>query len=226
MRINVSFLVTPSFKILSFITLLVTQSNLSFNAIANELGSKHFKQCIVCHGESGQGNKALKSPALAGQSDWYIARQLENFNKKHRGTHSKDVAGQQMAAIVSPVDFSNKINSLSKYISTLPTYKENSPTAKSISKETLKNGSRYYQGKCGACHGATAQGNKLFNAPKLNTLSEAYLLKQMNNFVQGIRGTHKEDKYGRQMAMMAKTTSGTELQDIIAYISYLGTTGH
>jgi cytochrome c oxidase subunit 2 len=48
----------------------------------------------------------------------------------------------------------------------------------------------------------------------------------MNNFVQGIRGTHKEDKYGRQMAMMAKTTSGTELQDIIAYISYLGTIGH
>ena len=40
----------------------------------------------------------------------------------------------------------------------------------------------------------------------------------MSNFSNGIRGYKKEDKLGRQMAMMAKTTSGQELDDIIFYI--------
>ena len=82
----------------------------------------------------------------------------------------------------------------------------------------MPNGSRYYQGKCGACHGGTAKGNKSLNAPKLTGLSKAYLQRQMSNFSSGIRGTKTEDKLGRQMAMMAKTTSGQELNDIIFYI--------
>jgi len=46
-----------------------------------------------------------------------------------------------------------------------------------------------------------------------------YLATQMNNFQQGLRGTVKQDKYGRQMAMMAKTVSAKELDDILFFIS-------
>ena len=83
----------------------------------------------------------------------------------------------------------------------------------------IKNGSRYYQAKCGACHGGAAQGNTTFNAPKLSGQNSDYLKLQMNNFVKGIRGNSKKDKFGRQMAMMAKTTKGKELADILFFIS-------
>ena len=43
--------------------------------------------------------------------------------------------------------------------------------------------------------------------------------RQMDDFVNGQRGTDKQDKYGRQMAMMAKVVSKQELTDILYYIS-------
>ena len=64
-----------------------------------------------------------------------------------------------------------------------------------------------------------AEQNPAFKAPKLAGQNIDYLRRQMQNFVTGIRGSHPEDKLGRQMAMMAKTTSGKELEDILHYIA-------
>ncbi len=41
----------------------------------------------------------------------------------------------------------------------------------------------------------------------------------MQDFVAGKRGYDQQDKFGRQMAMMAGTTEGKELTDILFYIS-------
>jgi len=112
------------------------------------------------------------------------------------------------------LDLHQDASDLSAYLATLSPEK--------IKQETvgdLKNGSRYYQAKCGACHGGKAQGNASFNAPKLSGQNSDYLQSQMKNFTTGIRGTHENDKFGRQMAMMSKTTSGKELDDIIHYIA-------
>ncbi|MDA1044145.1 MAG: c-type cytochrome, partial [Verrucomicrobia bacterium] len=37
-----------------------------------EKGKASYVTCAVCHGDKGQGNAALKGPALAGQADWYV----------------------------------------------------------------------------------------------------------------------------------------------------------
>ena len=205
--------------LLSTFTLLFSFSGLAQSLPSDNSGEVYYQQCIACHGDKAQGNEALKAPALAGQFNWYLSRQLTNFTNKTRGDHKKDVQGQQMAAIVGSADFSQKITALSDYISALPSTKL-SQKVDNVSNEVLKNGSRYYQGKCGACHGGKAQCNEAFNAPKLSGLSKAYLAQQMTNFSSGLRGTHQSDKFGRQMAMMAKTTSGNELSDIITYISH------
>lgn len=178
-----------------------------------EQGKVLYQQCSACHGQNGEGNEALNSPALAGQFDWYIAKQLNNFANEIRGAHQDDVFGGQMLAIVKALDQKEDIPKLSSYIQSLPIVK------KSFNESgNMHNGSRYYQGKCGACHGGMAQGNQSLNAPNLTGLSKAYLQRQMLNFSNGVRGYKKEDKLGRQMAMMAKTTSGQELDDIIFYI--------
>lgn len=58
-----------------------------------------FASCQSCHGESGQGNETLGGPRLAGQHDWYLMRQLQNFRAGIRGAHEKDTYGQTMASM-------------------------------------------------------------------------------------------------------------------------------
>ena len=182
-------------------------------AESNGKGKALYQQCAACHGQNGEGNEALKSPAIAGQFDWYLTRQINNFAIDIRGAHEKDVFGKQMLAMAKQLDPKKDVPQLVAYIQSLSVVKTQFNES-----GNMANGSRYYQGKCGACHGGTAQGNKSLNAPNLTGLSKAYLERQMSNFSNGIRGTKTEDKLGRQMAMMAKTTSGQELNDIIFYI--------
>ena len=45
---------------------------------------------------------------------------------------------------------------------------------------------------------------------------------QLQNFSNGIRGTHDADAYGDQMILMAKTLRNEkDVQDVIAYINTL-----
>lgn len=199
------------------ITFLVFLVNVSVCALAQAKNTPvaSYQQCVSCHGEQAQGNDVLKAPVLAGQYSWYLQRQLNNFANGSRGQHSQDILGQQMSAIAKTISSAEQ-SMIVNYLEKLPAKKNK---AEAEIKGDLKNGSRYYQARCGACHGGNAQGNKTFNAPKLAGQSSKYLLRQMNNFKQGIRGTVKEDKYGRQMAMMAKTVSEKQLKDILFFIS-------
>ncbi|MDP7614852.1 MAG: c-type cytochrome, partial [SAR324 cluster bacterium] len=55
---------------------------LGFNAHAAgdaAKGKAAYAVCLACHGADGMGNKALNSPQIAGQSTWYLERQLKNF---------------------------------------------------------------------------------------------------------------------------------------------------
>lgn len=173
-----------------------------------------YSQCVACHGDEGQGNALLKSPAIAGLSAEYITRQLLHFSDGVRGSHEKDALGKQMLAISQSLNKNKDVPALAAYIESLSVKKQTQETS-----GNLKNGSRYYQAKCGACHSGKAEGNPAFKAPKLAGQNIDYLRRQMQNFVTGIRGSHPEDKLGRQMAMMAKTTSGKELEDILHYIA-------
>lgn len=181
-------------------------------------GEKLYQQCVACHGVNAEGNDTLNAPALAGQFDWYITQQLQMFKEGYRGNNPKDVLGKQMLATTKTLNFDKDVSILSKYIASLP--KANTDK-KAVDGDTMKNGYRYYQARCGACHGGSAEGNAGLHAPMLSGQSQAYLKRQMLNFQTGIRGTEQSDKYGRQMAMMAKTVSEKELADILIYIGQL-----
>ena len=55
-----------------------------------------FQHCISCHGEFAEGDTTISAPKLTGQNDWYIYRQLINFQKGIRGQHPEDLYGRQM----------------------------------------------------------------------------------------------------------------------------------
>ena len=76
---------------------------------------------------------------------------------------------------------------------------------------------------CGACHGANAEGMEALNAPKLAGQEEWYVIRQLKNFKDGVRGTNPKDTFGMQMAPMAMTLPTEQaMEDVAAYIKSLG----
>ena len=83
------------------------------------LGKAAYAACASCHGAQGEGNDALNAPTIAGQQDWYIARQLNNFKSGVRGSHEDDIYGQQMRPMSMTLVDDVAINNIAAYISTL-----------------------------------------------------------------------------------------------------------
>ena len=72
---------------------------------------------------------------------------------------------------------------------------------------------------CAACHGPQAEGLVALNAPKLAGQDPQYMKEQLRKYKAGIRGTHEEDIYGRQMQPMAATlVNDTLVDNVVAYI--------
>lgn len=76
---------------------------------------------------------------------------------------------------------------------------------------------------CAACHGAKAEGNQSLGAPSLRNQQDWYLLRQLNAYRDGSRGSHPDDSYGRQMQAIAKTLADdAAVVSVVTYIAGLG----
>jgi cytochrome c oxidase subunit 2 len=169
--------------------------------------------CASCHGPQAEGNPALNAPKLSGQGDWYLKRQLKNFKIGARGTHDKDVFGKMMAPMAATLADDAAIDNVVAYIRTLP----DNPAPATVH-GNAKNGQEPYV-SCGACHGADGRGIQATNAPRLKGMSDWYLVTQLKNFKQGVRGAHPKDMYGRQMTFMAAILADDQAtDDLVAYI--------
>lgn len=82
-------------------------------------GRELYATCGGCHGAHAEGNSALKAPALAGQTDWYLARQLERFRNGERGFAAEDTPGSTMRAAAGVLPDAQAVNDLVAYINTL-----------------------------------------------------------------------------------------------------------
>jgi cytochrome c553 len=176
-------------------------------------GKALYGPCVTCHGAGGEGRLALNAPALAGQDAEYLSRQIRHFQNGVRGSDPRDVLGGQMRGMAATVSGEEAIANVVAYIGTLPV-PETDPV-----EHDVRNGEVQYNAACGACHGPTAAGNSALNSPNLAILDEAYLRRQYRNFGEGIRGAHPDDKYGRQMQMMASMlATEKDLDDVIGFI--------
>tara|TARA_R110002072_G_scaffold101954_3_gene224495 strand:- start:846 stop:2198 length:1353 start_codon:yes stop_codon:yes gene_type:complete len=82
-------------------------------------GAAYYNTCGACHGAKAQGNYALQAPPLAGQDDWYLKRQLQNFRLGLRGAHKGDTYGHQMVLMARSLQNEQSINDLLAYLNTL-----------------------------------------------------------------------------------------------------------
>lgn len=179
-----------------------------------EAGKALYGTCVACHGENGEGNQALNAPGLAGQSESYLNRQLWDFKKGVRGKEPGDTAGAQMSPMAATLADGAAVSNVAAYIASMPRVKP----AATIEGNT-DNGQKQYTSKCGACHGGQGWGNEALFTPRLTVMGDWYVMRQVLNFQASMRGVHDDAKYGKQMAMMAKTVSEEELRDIAAFLN-------
>ncbi len=83
-------------------------------------GEALYAVCSTCHGAQGEGNVALNSPVIAGQHDWYLARQLKYYKNGARGANPKDLHGATMVGMAATLADDQAINDVVSYISTFP----------------------------------------------------------------------------------------------------------
>ena len=84
-----------------------------------ERGKAFYATCGACHGQNGEGLEALNAPALAGQEEWYVIRQLKNFKEGIRGSNPKDIYGMQMAPMAQILPTDQAIEDVAAYISSM-----------------------------------------------------------------------------------------------------------
>jgi cytochrome c oxidase subunit 2 len=179
-------------------------------------GQAMYLSCPACHGANGEGNKALNAPKLAGQEEWYLVRQIQNFKKGIRGGDPKDMYGAQMAPMVATLIDDKAISDVAAYIATF----ESKPSKTTVTGDAAKGETGY--GVCKTCHGEKAEGKKEMNAPRLAGMDDWYQVTQLKNFKAGIRGKHPDDTYGAQMQPMAMILADDQaIADVVAYINTL-----
>ena len=177
-------------------------------------GQALYATCAACHGAQGDGLIALNAPKLTGQGAWYIKRQLSMFKNGSRGAHSKDTYGKLMAPMAALLTDDAAIEDVAAYIGTLA----DKAAPATVTGDSKKGQQRYET--CSVCHGAAAQGIEATNAPRLKGMSDWYLVTQLKNFRDGVRGGHPQDFYGAQMALMAAMLRDDKaVNDLVAYIN-------
>lgn len=195
--------------------------NLSLNSLTYAegdvaKGKELYTVCAACHGQNGEGNKALNAPANGGQNEWYVIRQLKNFRAGIRGADPKDTFGIQMRPMALTLPDDQAIEDVAAYLATLDL-----PVTEPTIDGDPVTGKKLFQ-PCAACHGEKGEGNKSLNAPRLARQHDWYIVRQIQNFKAGLRGTHNKDIYGAQMRLMAQLLATDEqINDLAAYVSTL-----
>ena len=182
--------------------------------ITHAAGKSAYMICSTCHGAEGEGNAALNAPALAGQDDWYLKRQLIKYKEGVRGSHPDDTHGMQMRAMAMTLADETKIDEVVAYIAQLPV---TAPLA-TFDGDVAKGAASY--ALCAACHGPDGAGNELMNAPALQNLQDWYIVRQLQNYKSGVRGTHPKDIEGMQMRPMSMVLADEQaMKDVAAFIN-------
>ncbi|MCC6350274.1 MAG: c-type cytochrome [Candidatus Eisenbacteria bacterium] len=185
---------------------------------AAERSSQLYETCMPCHGSSGEGNLALRAPAIAGLPKWYVLAQLEKFKKGVRGAHPDDMEGHRMRPMARSLLGPNDPELVADHVSKMRAVWEKPDFAMA---DTSAGGTTY-RGLCVTCHGEGGEGNEALGAPPITRQHDWYMVAQLRKFQSGMRGSNPDDITGAQMRAMSLTLADSvAMHDVVSYVKTL-----
>jgi cytochrome c oxidase subunit 2 len=180
-------------------------------------GSELFHLCQQCHGAHGQGNHMALAPSIAGLESWYVEAQLHKFRDGSRASHFDDLGGMRMRGMARWLKSDEDVKAIAAYVAALPPAR----SAPSVEGGDAAKGAALYA-TCSGCHGLKGEGVQAVGGSSLTHTSDWYLLTQLKNFKQGIRGADPRDVTGTAMRGMSMLLVDEQaIKDVLAYISTL-----
>jgi len=133
-------------------------------------GAILFKACVTCHNSDGSGEFNGDVPAIAGQYQRVLLRQLIDFRYGKRW----DV---RMEAIASShyLSGAKDLADVAAYVSALPRFTDPGRGDGQL----LAHGMQVYRSECASCHGSSGQGDAQKAVPWLAGQHYEYLLREM-----------------------------------------------
>lgn len=185
-------------------------------ALGSAQAGNEFDYCLLCHGTNGNGNYGIRAPKVSGVESWYLKRQLEIFAAGIRGASADDAAGHEMAPVALRLREEGQLDAAVAFLAKLPSARPVSSVAGNVA-----HGRTLYE-TCAACHGAKGEGSAQLQAPALAARSDWYLVTQLANYRDGLRGADERDALGAQMRAIAATLADdAAIADVVAYINTL-----
>ena len=161
-------------------------------------GGELYASCAACHGAQGEGNRSLNAPRLTHLAPVYIVEQLQKFKAGVRGGTEAGDNARQMAGMAATLADDQAMYDIASYIATL----KGGASAVTVEADA-EVGAGYYRQFCAACHGPAGEGNPALNSPRLAGADDWYVVAQLEAFRSGARGSHAQDRTGKQMRAMA-----------------------
>ena len=166
-------------------------------------GAEIFDTCAACHGDNGRGASDGSIPAIAGQPEAVIVKQIVDFRydarfsirMQHFVDHHHLAAAQDLADVAG-------------YVSRLPP-RQVSPA--SAGPDPLAQS--LFATMCAACHGARGEGKASARAPRLAGQHAQYLDEQLHDAAEGRRPSMEPD-HARVLARLSS-------DEILALSRYL-----
>jgi cytochrome c553 len=179
----------------------------AWSAGSVEAGAAKAVVCQACHGANGNSTNP-EWPSLAGLGADYIAAQLQNFKdgKRNNAIMMPNAMG------LSPDDMAD----LGAYFDSLKNTGLEADPSYWQAGEKLYRGGSAARGipACMACHGPTGRGNESAKFPALRGQHSVYVMKQLNDYASGARGTGPNGI----MQTIAKRLSPDDMRDIASYL--------
>lgn len=181
------------------------------------IGAQVFELCVSCHGPAAEGREPpIAAPAIAGMPEWYLVRQLKNFQSGARGTHFDDLEGLRMRPMARSLNRPGHLEAVAAYVAALPV-----PSPQPTLSGDPERGRRHYL-LCASCHGLSGEGAPAQNGPPMVGQNDWYLKLQLQKYQEGVRGRHPRDTYGLMMQPMALVLADEQaIDDVVAYIMTL-----
>jgi cytochrome c553 len=199
--------------ITGFILSITLFSLLSVAAGDAKRGQLASAACAACHGSDGN-SPSPEWPNLAGQSEKYIARQLQEFRKGPDGNRFNPI----MYGLVAELS-DQQIADLAAYYATL------TPKAGEADPDMVALGRAIYLGgnaangvpACAACHGPAGMGNNQAAFPLLAGQHAQYTQKQLLAYRNG----ELTSEQAKIMQMIAQRMQEDEIKAVASFIQGL-----